>query len=151
MNKRVKIKIYSSGKPKDSNLYLINYGPDITCAMRPSLNCLKIDLNESGLSKILRFPETLDYIAIKDIENYRFEGFECVSASGNEYYFCFDHIVVLIAVDKFSEAFRYFDGKTIAALELCLGAVIDQGELQIDEREFKKFIYETVDWDARDL
>ena len=151
MNKRVKLNIYSSGKPIDSNLYSIDYGSDIICAMRPSLNGLKIDLKESGLSEILQFPQNLDYIAIKDIENYRFEGFECVSAGGNEYYFCFDHIVVLIAIEKFSEAFRYFDGETTAALELCLGAVIDQKELQIDEIEFKKFIYETVDWDARDI
>jgi len=148
MKDRVKIKIYSTGKTKDSNLYSIGYGSDVIRSMRPSLNCLKIDLKESGLSEALGFPKNQDYIIIKDLDDYKFIGFECVPASGDEYYFCFDHIVVLITAEKFSEAFRFFDGKLTAALELCLGASNDQGTpLQVDELEFKKFIYETVDRD----
>ena len=150
--RRIKLTIYSSGKPRDSNLYSINYGPETICSMTPTLNAIKIDLKESGLSKILQFPDTQDYISIQEFEDYKFEGFECVPAGGTEYYFCFDQIAVLIIADRYSEAFRHFDGKPKSVLELCLGAVSEQREkLYIDELEFKKFIYETVAWDKAAL
>ena len=146
MNQTVKIQVYSSGKPKDSNLYSIDCDPGLIEKLKPSLKSLKIDLDESGLSKIRRFSDKQEYVFINEFEEVNFSGFEFILSEGNEYYFCFERITVEIKSENYLDAFRHFEGRQETVLELCLGAVTEQGEeIYTDELEFSKFNYESVE------
>ena len=146
MTEIVKIKIYSSGKSKDSNLYSTDHEIDNVNEAQPVLKAIKLDLQEIDLSRVYEFPEFQEYAFINDFVDYRFEGFEIVPTDKNEYYFCFNQIIVSVKSEKFDDVFRHFDGEPLPMLEIDLGVRTTQGEeISTSELEFNKFSYETVD------